>query len=166
MWSKLACRVLRDGARLRRFPRGGDWVRKFSPSYGTRQNHVRQEWKPFSLAPSCFIAIPNLQPKDLTHCSQILDHATNWHCPGYKNQIPVPIVAISLFGRSQDQRIAPTWTNKSHPFRHTQIRGSSLKSNYKTLHSVSECSPINFRVKCRPFEQNHLRNFIFWQVKR
>lgn len=121
MWSKLICRVLRNGAGFRRFPRGGDRVRKFSPSYGTRQNHVRQEWKPFSLAPSCCIAIPNLQPKDLTHCSQILDHATNWHCPGYKNQIPVPIVAISLFGRSQDQRIAPTWTNKSHPFRHTQI---------------------------------------------
>lgn len=89
---------------------------------GARQNHVEWGWKPFSLAPSCSIAIPNLQPKDLTHCPQIPDHATNWHCPSYKNQVPVPVVAISLFGRSQDQRIAPTWTNKSHPFRHTQIR--------------------------------------------
>ena len=66
------------------------------------------------------IYIPN---KDLTHCPQILNHATNWHCPSYKNQIPVPILSsyISLFGQNQNQRIAPTLTNKSHPFRHTQI---------------------------------------------
>ena len=32
------------------------------------------------------------------------------------------LVAISLFGQNPNQRITPTLTNKSHPFRHTQIR--------------------------------------------
>ena len=104
MWGKLTCRVLRGGAGLHRVLRGGNRVRKFFSSYRaerrlgkTKPCEARTKTPSFNLALSHPIAIPNLQPKDLTHCPQILDHATNQHCRSYKNQIPVPILSSYLF---------------------------------------------------------------------
>ena len=119
----------------------------------------------------CFITSVNcwyIYPTKISlivHKSSIMQPIDTARATKIKYLFPY-LVAFSLFGQNHNQRIAPTLTNKSHPFRHTQIGRLIFKSNYKTLHSVSECSPINFRVTCRPIAQKQLRNFIFWQEKR